>query len=302
MQRRESEIHFSRWLYEQREKNWLNIVILSLAIHALIFCLLYYIKPTKEIAADQNSSSIKINFSQKPTQTEKKLTLSQKLKSKFFKKKSSILTDTKKNSQNKFFAPSQPNIHETTKDKNIVSIPQHQNHEKNLNSFLPNSNSNYLNNLRQKAQIPQTQIQGDDGDIPVEGPSLAPTNQPKVLSRYAEKDMTMFQFTQEFRERFGAVWNSEERIVPPTSPLHPGDIVYYKVYIRSNGKLEKYENLSRASHPQKDYSDIDKLFSSVIGQVFPMSVPPKFANKNIILTEVIAIQVVDRNMPVRFSF
>ena len=286
---RESEIHFSRWIFDRKEKNWLNIILLSLAFHAIIFVLLYYSKPKAEIVADQGASSIKINFS--------KLHQDQKITKKIIvKQEHKILTDTNPNSQSKFFSPKHSVPKVIPKEKETSEA------DDSINSFLPNSSTNYVDNLRHQNQLPKNEIEGDDGDIPIEGPSLAPTNEPRVVKRFAEKDMSLFQFTQEFRERFGAVWNSEDRVVPPSSPLHPGDIVYYKVYINTNGSMEKFENLSRTSHPQKDYTAIDKIFSNVVANVFPMVVPPKFAHKNITLTEVIAIQVVDRNMPARYSF
>ncbi|MES2613936.1 MAG: hypothetical protein V4591_00815 [Bdellovibrionota bacterium] len=278
MQTRESEIHFYRWIFDRKENNWLNVALFSLALHILFFFLLTQLKPKEEVIADQSSSSIKINFS--TPQINQKLASK---KNKKFTKKREILTSP--NSQSEAYTT--PQLHPEKQD---------------LNSFLPKNNSNYLSNLRRQNQIQKNNIQGDDGDLPIDGPSLAPTNGPRIISRYAEKDMSLFQFTQEFRERFGAIWNSEDRVVPPTSPLRPGDIVYYKIYINTNGSMEKFENLSRKDHPKKDYTDIDKLFTQVITRVLPMSVPPKFAHKNITLSEVIAIQVVDRNMPVKFSF
>ena len=262
MYKRESEFHFSPWIAQN--------------------------KP--EIANAQNPSTVKINISNlHPTKPSDKKNFNLPE----FKRKKKILTDTHLDSKSSFSTLRQ---HPFSPPKS--KIPK----EENINSFLPNANQDFVNEFRQQNQVPKNFVQGDDGDIPVEGPSLAPTNEPRVVSRFAEKDMSLFQFSQEFKERFGAVWNSEDRMVPPTSPLHPGDIVYYKVYISSNGHLEKYENLSRLKNPRKNYDDVDVLFSSVVSHVFPMSVPPKFANKNLTLTEVIAIQVVDRSMPARYSF
>ncbi len=277
--------HFFSWMDHKKEENFIYIILISATIHAFVLFLVYYVEAKVEIIADPGTSSpIHINFSK---------TLSKKnQQSKIFEKKEQkILTDTTTNSKSSFFSKTTPRSVPALKEKSQES----------WNSFLPNSNQNYLESLRQQSQMPTT-IQGDAGDIPIEGPSLTPTNQARVLPRYAEKDMSLFQFTQEFRERFGAVWNSEDRIVSPASSLHPGEVVYYKIYINTNGSMEKFANISLATHPQKNYADIDKIFSSVISHVFPMSVPPKFAHKNITLTEVIAIQVVDRNSPVRYSF
>ena len=282
---RESDIHYARWIFDRREKNWFNIILLSLVLHALFFFLLHSVKSKEEIVADQAPASIKVNFSHPSPEHVIENKKNDKRR---------ILTDTKPNSSVHFYS----NLEKKAKKKE--DSPQAK-PENNLSSFLPNSDNNYVNALRQQNSAPSKSIQTDDGDIPIEGPSLAPTNEPRVLSRYAEKDMSLFQFTQEFRERFGAIWSSEDRVVPPTSPLRPGDIVYYKIFINSNGSLLKFENISQSSRPQKDYSDLDKIFSHVIARVFPMSVPPKFAHKNIVLTEVVAIQVVDRNVPVRFS-
>lgn len=294
MQISEREIHFSRWIFHRKEKNWFHIALISLTVHAFIFLVVSHIKPPQVLLTDQNPSSIKINI-----QNSMQIAPSFREKSNIKRKinKHQILTDTHTHSQSQFFE-NQEKSKELDK-KNEEKSKQLPNE---LSSFLPNSNMNYLNSLRQqKTRVNDSRVLSG-GDTPIEGPSLAPTNDPPRLSRFVEKDMSLLQFTQEFRERFSAVWNAQERIVPPSSPLRPGDVVYYRVYIKSNGLLEKYENLSQNLHPLKNYVDIDQLFLTVLNQVFPMSVPPKFANKDIILTQDLAIQVVGRNQPIQFSF
>lgn len=300
LQMRESEVQFLRWIFSKREKTGVTVVVGSVLLHALIFLCAYYVKPKKEITAAHTSPPVHVSFSQL-TEQKKQVAPTQHLNTQQSKlNKQEILTDKNKNSRAKFLSHDYTHVKKQDLEKNRQApTPEPQ---KTMSSFLPSSNSDYVDNVREQSVPPTEPIQGDAGDIPIQGPSLAPTNEPRVVSRYSQKDMSLFQFTQEFRERFGAVWNAEDRFVPPSSPLRPGDVVYYKVYIQSNGVLEKFDNLSKKSHPQKDYTEIDKIFSDVVGRVFPMVVPPKFANKNVTLTEVVAIQVVDRTSPIHFSF
>ena len=166
-------------------------------------------------------------------------------------------------------------------------------------SFLPQSNLGYTDQLRHQGA--EQAIEGSAGDIPILGQVPPPYNGPTVRQRYDAKDLSLFQFSQEFKERFGAIWNEEDRWVPPTSPLRPGDVVYYKVYVNTNGTLDHFENLTRKQKPNKDYSDLDKLFTTVISGVFPMSVPDRIP-KNAQIAEVLAIQVVDgSSMVMHFS-
>lgn len=83
-------------------------------------------------------------------------------------------------------------------------------------------------------------------------------------------------------------------------PLRPGDIVYYKLYIKGDGTLQKFENLSSRTAPLKDFSALDKIITSVLSRVFPMTVPQRFAHN--LVTEIVAIQVIGTNSPVQYSF
>jgi hypothetical protein len=296
---RESDIHFARWIFVSREKIWRNFFIFSALIHMFLALVIYYLKPKYETVSSENST-IHINFSDlkpkdknSPSSHEPKVNSQHKITKR-------ILTDPNVNSKSSFSASSQVQKNTIDKQQEIKNTLQKKEHK--LKDFLPSGHQNYIENIQNNNQVFENAIQADGGDIPIEGPSLAPKNGPKIVERYVEKDMSLFQFTQEFRERFGAIWNSKDRILPPSSPLRAGDVVYYKVYIKSNGEMEKYENISRSSYPLKNYNATDEFFKEVILKVLPMSVPPKFANKNTILSEVIAIQVVDKDVPTRFAF
>ncbi len=289
MSTRESDFHYSPWLMTEKEMNWMNLIILSLLFHVLFFYLLTFLKHKPEISQSNTNSSIHVRMNDPQTlKSVPHIPLVPKNR-----KEKKLLTNNEKG-KSSFYVP----------DGKKSTLSSHQEDQTPVQpqSLMPSSNSSFFQNLREQSRVPDKPIVGEEGDVPIEGPSLAPTNEPRVVSRFSEKDMTMFQFTKEFQERFGAVWNSEERVISPSSPLRPGDVVYYKIYINTNGHMEKYENLSRLKNPQKNYDEVDSMFASVISHVFPMSVPPKFANKNLTLTEVIAIQVVDRNRPVQFSF
>ena len=139
------------------------------------------------------------------------------------------------------------------------------------------------------------------GDIPIEGDTLSPTTAPKVKQRFGQKDLTLFQFNQEFKQRFAEIWNLKQRWLPPSSPLRPGQVVFYEVYINSDGTMNKYENLSAKQNKQVIYGDIDSIVEDVLKRVFPISVPGVIKNEQIV-SQVIAIQVVGSNVPISFSF
>ncbi len=323
---RETEIHYSMWLYPQKQDNLFSIIVFSIVLHISCFYLLSFIKPEdfKTIHEMSNEfapkAPISIRFTDgkmsksapKHDQLNKKLGITNIPKN----HSGGVLSDNNPDSKSKTFVPenlltpdmearknpfiSKRHPHEKKKDS-PASIPQKtQKIETNsIKDFLPNSNSSFIDQLRRDSHNNQ-QIDGDSGDIPIIGNNLAPQNGPKIVERYSVRDMSLYQFSQEFKERFSGIWNSQERWVPPGSPLRPGDIVYYKLYIKADGSLQKFENLSQKKKPEKDFSAVDKMIAEVVAQVFPMTVPPRFA-KNLV-TEIIAIQVVGTNRPVQYSF
>lgn len=282
-------IQFSFFLtpYRKQEKSILLFVFYSFFVHFFILLFIYFFitKAKYSEEKEENIPSIRITTVGK-NQT---------------KRNSSIAKPV-----NKTPRPPSPSRNSTILPRkaptNTVLNTKSSNKNLDLNAFLPHFQAEDLAR-REPTQTPEPQ---DDalagGDRPIEGPSLAPTELPRIKNRYAEKDMSLFQFSQEFRQRFGAIWNAQERMIPPNSPLRPGDVVFYRVFIRSDGTMEKFQNLSKKAHPEKNYADTDNIFESVIRGVFPILVPPKFSHKNIIITEDLAIQVVDRQSPIHFSF
>jgi hypothetical protein len=314
------------WLYPQKQDNLLYIIVFSVLLHVSCFYLLSFmkpenLKPLQEISSESPPKApVNIRFtdgkmsksSPNHEQSNKKLGVTNIPKN----HSGGVLSDNNPNSKSKTLVPenlltpdmearknpfiSKLQPHEKKKDS-PASIPKEpQKTETNgIDAFLPNSSSSYVDQLR-KDSYNQQQIEGDSGDIPVIGDDLAPRNGPKIVERYAVRDMSLYQFSQEFKERFSGIWNSQERWVPPSSPLRPGDIVYYKLYIKGDGSLQKFENLSHKKKPEKDFSAVDKMIAEVVAQVFPMTVPPRFAQN--LVTEIIAIQVVGTNRPVQYSF
>lgn len=320
---RETEIHYSIWLYPQKQDNLFYVIALSIFLHISCFYLLSFIKPEilkplKEISSESAPINIRFTDGKMPQSSPNHDSSNKKLRITNIPKNHSggVISDNNPNSKSKAFVPenlltpewearknpflSKLPPHEKKKDS-PVSIPRKlQKIEKSgIDAFLPNSSSSYIDQLR-KESLKHQQIEGDSGDIPVIGNDLAPRNGPKILERYAVRDMSLYQFSQEFKERFSGIWNSQERWVPPNSPLHPGDIVYYKLYIKGDGSLQKFENLSHKKKPEKDFSAVDKMIAEVVAQVFPMTVPPRFAQN--LVTEIVVIQVVGTNRPVQYSF
>lgn len=319
---RETEIHYSTWLYPQKQESLLRIIVISVFFHAICFYLLSFLKPDlfKEINEIQQKPPVNIRFtdgtmaksSPKHSPSNKKSGIENIPKN----HSGGVLTDNNPNSKSKTLVPEslftpdmearknpfvskrQPNERKKDSPAILPKTPRERESD-GINAFLPHSSPSFVDRLRQDSQN-QQQIEGDSGDIPVVGDNLAPRNGPKIVERFAVRDMSLYQFSQEFKERFGGIWNSQERWVPPSSPLRPGDIVYYKLYIKGDGSLQRFENLSHKRQPQKDFSAVDKMIAEVVGQVFPMTVPSQFARN--LVTEIIAIQVVGTNRPVQYSF
>lgn len=258
----------------------------SICLHLLLLlCILYIIKqnPIKSITAEKNAQdSIKVTLN--PPKSNKVEPESKKTES--VQPKDHILTTERPN------APAvpvpQPDIKKST--------PQAQG---NLDKFLPRSNPQYFEKYRQEAQQNPKDITADGGDIPFRGTERR-RDVSRVVDRFDHQDLSLLQFSQMFHERFGAVWNSTERWVPPESPLRPGDVVYYKIYINPDGTLNHFENLTHKMRPSLNTDDLDKIFSEVIAQTLPMHLPAKL-EKNVQVTEVLAIQVVNKTLFMNFG-
>lgn len=281
----ESDIHFGRWIYPKNQKGLLLFFLVSAFFHAILLVACLFLSKQQEITSVSNDeSAVHITLlppkktSEKQQETQKnQLTPNTKIEN-----HKTLLTD--ENHKNK---PSQ------------ITRQSQQNQA--LDRFLPHSRTDFFRGLRNEAQNSEdTQAQG--GDIPIPGKSTSPIEQPRIQDRHSVRDLGLFQFSEEFRNRFGAIWNEQDRIVPPDSPLRPGDVVFYKVYINDDGTLNHYENTSAKRFSQKDFSHLDRIFSDVIQRVFPMVVPPQFSKKGKIITQMVAIQVVDRSLPMNFSF
>jgi hypothetical protein len=323
---RETEIHYSIWLYPQKQDNLFYIILFSILLHISCLYILSFIKPDILNSANQSSTEfdpnepINIRFTDGkfPESLPNYEQANKKIGAINIPKNHSggILTDNNPNSKSKILVPKNlftPDIeaqknpflsnlqpHERKKDLPPSISKKPQKIETNgIEAFLPNSSPSYLDQLRRDSHY-QHQIEGDSGDIPVIGDDLVPKNGPKIVERFAIRDLSLYQFSQEFKEKFSGIWNSRERWVPPNSPLRPGDTVYYKLYIKGDGSLEKFENLSQKKKPEKDFSAVDKMIAEVVTQVFPMTVPPRFAHH--LVTEIISIQIVGTNRPVQYSF
>ncbi len=317
---RETEINFAIWLYPEKKEYFNYVLFSSILLHILFCFLLTYIQNNKaeEIAVTpRNNNPIHIQFTDgklnkttpKNNYHEKKLTENIPEN-----KMGGVLTDDNPNSDSKTLIPEELAAKELKPNKQPLvskrlpqtkdlppSITNKPNSEKKseMEQFLPHSNSAYIDELREHYRR-EPKIEGDSGDIPVIGDDYAPRSGAKIKERYSVRDLSLYQFSLQFKEKFGGIWNSQDRVVPPTSPLRPGDIIYYKIYIKGDGSLYKYENLSQKSSPQKDFAAVDKMIDEVVSKVFPLSLPGRFA-KNLV-TEIIAIQVVGRNSPVQYSF
>ncbi|MGY3804768.1 hypothetical protein ACWNT8_11930 [Pigmentibacter ruber] len=323
MSYRETEINFAIWLYPEKKDVFSFILIYSVVLHVFFAFILENLnnsKDTKEITTTSHQNKpIHIQFtdgklqSNLPKNKQKEKHLSENIPENIA---GGVLTDKNPNSKSKINVPeelaaknlkanSNPFISKRLPNYKKKEIPptivdkSEKNKKSELDKFLPNSDSAYIDNLRKQYKQEQN-IEGDSGDIPIMGDEYTPLSEPKVKERYSVKDLSLYQFSQQFKEKFAGIWNSKDRVVPPTSPLRPGDIIYYKLYINGNGSLEKYENLTQKRFPQKDFLAVDKMLDEVVSKVFPLALPGRFANN--IVTEIIAIQVVGRNSPVQYSF
>lgn len=296
---RETDIHYSLWLYPKKQDSLFFIFVFSILLHILFFYLMSLIKIGPINNSTTNSHDLAHIFFKKNSnknhfqQNEK--TIISEIPEINLKK---TLTDQNPNSKSKHYLPKKTITTNKTPDKKEEQISSKHSEPKNLTDFLPHSSTSYINQLRNEAN--KQKIAGDIGDIPIIGDELAPRKTPKIIPRHAFKDLSLYQFDKEFKERFSGIWSSKERWVPPSSPLRPGDIVYYKLYIKGDGSLQKFENLSRILKPMKDFTAVDQMIAEVVAQVFPMVVPPRFAQD--LITEIVAIQVVDSNLPVQYSF
>ena len=300
---REREIQFSRWIYHKEKIRWTVFltVLFSILFHVGLFFLLKSIGSPEIVQEAKSPASISVHFNEPPINNTKE---KHPIKDFFFPKKKKILTDNNKNSKSPFVAPAapKPNVSQIAPQEKVANKQEKEKPGRSLSDFMPNANSSFAQSMQRPPQQNDRAVNDAGGDMPTEGPSLEPSNGPRIIKRFEEKDMGLFQFNQEFRERFANVWNSKDRILPPTSPLRPGDLVYYKVFVNSSGKLVKYENLSRMQHPELDYSDAERIFSEVLNRTLPINVPPEYEATKKILAVTIAIQVVGPNGPVMFSF
>lgn len=257
----------------------------SLCIHALIFLLVAYLiqeNPVKTVTADKEPASVKVTLNP-PEKTQKKQEI------------------TKESPKQK---PQTPRTLTTERDNALraapppPSTPIVPNPPSGLERLMPRTNPEYLEKLRKQATNPKD-ITGDAGDIPIRGTERR-RDIPMVVDRFEHKDLSLFQFSQMFHERFGSEWNSKERWVPPESPLRPGDVVYYKIFINPNGTLDRFENLTNKIKPGLNTEHLDKVFEQVLSKTLPMSLPAKL-EKNVQVTEIIAIQVVNKTLFMNFG-
>lgn len=320
---RETKINFAIWLYPEKKDYFYTILFLSLIFH--IFCAIFLLnlennsKKDKITYTAQENTPIHIQFNKSyiqstPLKQKEKKNIPENIPE---NSAGGVLTDKNPYSQSKTLVPEelvaknfqsnkQPLVTKRLPSDKNKNLPPAITHKSNRNQtpaidhFLPHSNPAYIDEIRKYYnQVPK--IEGDAGDIPIYGDDdYTPSNSPKIKERYSVQDLSLVQFSQYFKEKFSGIWYSHDRIVPPSSPLRPGEVIYYKLYIKGDGTLLKFENLTQKRSPQKDFTAVDKMVDDVVTKVFPLSLPGKFA-KNIV-TEIIAIQVVGRNSPVQYSF
>lgn len=259
----------------------------SICFHVLLLLLVvYFIKqnPIKTITAEkkeQDTVQVTLNppeYENKEQKTEKKETISPTDR---------ILTTERPN------APAIPTLKEEPQKKPVAESPG-------LEKFLPKSHSEYFEKYRHETEKNPKEMTADGGDILVRGKSEPRRDIPMVVDRYDHKDLSLLQFSQMFHERFASVWNSVERWVPPESPLQAGDVVYYKIYINPNGTLDHVENLTHKMRPTLNTDHLDKIFNEVVAQTLPMQLPAKL-EKNVQVTEILAIQVVNKTLFMNFG-
>ena len=245
------------------KKIFLGPFALSLIVHCIVALLLFFLKEHQPLLPKKNK--------------EKAASHLQTLNVEWIPKTPHLQNKKKKKSQ-KFKA--MQNIPVPT----VPTAPKKENFTKKdpLHAFLPQNSEHSL-------------IQ----EFSFKDPFM-PQNHPQIKERFLVQNLASYQFREDFKTKFSAIWNLEERWVPPESSLQAGDVVFYKFYIQKDGTLQKFENLSRARHRDKDYSVLDTIMAHIIAQVFPLTIPDVLQQNPI--TEVIAIQVVGPYGPIRYSF
>lgn len=280
--------------------------LIALLLHTGLIAFFHWFTPPQEISSLEHylakKAPVTVTFAPKPPQ-------GQSARETETPKNVAVLTQKEKRTQQTILQPDAPE--RGTKSKVIPraapSASKHQTLTPStpVNPFLPPSNGDYIASLREEG-AQSGQITADGGDLPIENETPAPTVGPTPKPRYEVKDLGVYQFSQAFRERFTAFWNMKERWAPPQSSLQPGDVIYYKVYLNGDGSLDRFENLTAQNGSGKNYSDVDAIFRDVIGQVLPMPIPSRLktttGDRRVVVTQVIAIQVVGRNLPIQFSF
>lgn len=277
----------------QRDKHlrFVAFICISIFIHSLFLYLLVHITPKKNVLVnpDKDSSS-KMHVTLNPEKIDNQ---KQRIPNIEKNKTKRTLVQRSKPTRKEFVVPhTSPAISEKTKSQPVPEASG-------MDRFMPNASQEFMQKLQNSAQQ-APQMTADGGDIPLTGTERR-LDIPTYADRYVQKDLSLFQFGQIFKERFGSAWNAEDRWLPPTSPLRPGNVIYYKVFINSDGSLNHYQNISHLQKPNMDYSHLDEIFAKVIPNVFPLPLPAKLAQEKIV-TQILAIQVVDKNLFMRFGF
>lgn len=316
---RETKQKYAIFLFPNKHDSLLFVITISAAIHLLFLLLLTLISAKtqnlsayKKIIQDPIHFKIenKKNFANTNFDNQNKDLASNLPKN----RSGGILTDLNPNSKSKILVPedlasvdkridknpkdSLLNYEKIKKDKPLAT-PKNPLKSKNfgMKSFLPSGNQSYLDKIRGEALKPR-HVYGDSGDIPISAGTPEPYQGTIIKSRFEYKDLSLLQFSMEFKERFSGYWNMKERILPPESELRPGEVIFFKLYIRKDGSLQKVENLNRKKTPLKDFSGVDNIVREVLEKVFPMTMPPSFDKS--IVTEIIAIQIIGLNSAVQY--
>lgn len=186
---RETEIHYSNWLYPQKQERLFFIVIISLILHISCFLLLSFLNPEKLVSLKETKGSfatkppISIHFENAPPRSSLDNDLSHKKSGETNIPKNNaggILTDKNQSSKSKTLVPKELRAPHIESQKNPFISKRFPNERKRcpcshsprpqknkdigMDSFLPQSSSAYIDQLRKNAPNPQL-IEGDGGDI-----------------------------------------------------------------------------------------------------------------------------------------
>ena len=139
-----------------------------------------------------------------------------------------------------------------------------------LDKFLPNSEPNFLNELRKSVSMQKIDMLTNAS----KGTRIKNANIKNHLENSKSLPLLespLFAFEKQFNEKFHKVWGPI-RYGPQKTTFNAviGEFIIFDVYIdKKTGVLIKVINISEQNDLYRDYKDINHVFNSVVKDMFP---------------------------------